>query len=330
MSDNKIVFPEEYGRIKLNSLYREIPLKDTTFRLLRKYFNAFANLYGIITLEKAYEIISAQDPELITAEDFEKFCEIAKHECEGYIILSDADIFKNAEPVHLLKHEIIDIRLIGTDLNDYFETKRTQGNKEYYIPAKKELLKYDDMFYCEMTPEAEKLRNYIFNQLGLSERKAQNIFIEAVSHTRLISKGLSDILDIFIENSIKIESQEKLSEVSELYQNFNNNTRMQCNRGYTPEEIYKRSVASGEPQTVSLGPKIKQAIACGMVDPNEILNQILSMELPSEELRYSMIKELAETVRDVNKARMQNVKVGRNDPCPCGSGKKYKHCCGKK
>jgi len=23
-------------------------------------------------------------------------------------------------------------------------------------------------------------------------------------------------------------------------------------------------------------------------------------------------------------------KVGRNDPCPCGSGRKYKHCCGKK
>jgi preprotein translocase subunit SecA len=21
--------------------------------------------------------------------------------------------------------------------------------------------------------------------------------------------------------------------------------------------------------------------------------------------------------------------IGRNDPCPCGSGKKYKHCCGK-
>jgi len=23
------------------------------------------------------------------------------------------------------------------------------------------------------------------------------------------------------------------------------------------------------------------------------------------------------------------LKVGRNDPCPCGSGKKYKHCHGK-
>ncbi len=330
MSDNRIVFPEEYGRIKLNSLYREIPLKDTTFRLLRKYFNAMANLYGVITLEKAYEIISSYDPKLVTREEYEKFCEIAKHECEGYIILSDADLFAQTKPVTLLKHEIIDIRLIGTDLSDYFETKRAQKDKEYYVPEKKELLKYEDMFYCEMTEDAEKLRYHIFNRLGLSEQKANNIFVETVTHTRLINKGLSDILNIFIEEEIKLDSQEKLSEFSEIYQNFNNSTRMQCNCGNTPTEIYEKSKASGEAQTVSLGPKMKQAIACGMVDPNEILNQILSMELPGEELRYSMIKELAETVQEVNKARMQNVKVGRNDPCPCGSGKKYKHCCGKK
>ncbi|HHW23437.1 MAG TPA: hypothetical protein GXX26_11250 [Clostridiaceae bacterium] len=23
------------------------------------------------------------------------------------------------------------------------------------------------------------------------------------------------------------------------------------------------------------------------------------------------------------------MKIGRNEPCPCGSGKKYKKCCGK-
>ena len=27
--------------------------------------------------------------------------------------------------------------------------------------------------------------------------------------------------------------------------------------------------------------------------------------------------------------RRQDPKVGRNDPCPCGSGKKYKHCHGR-
>ncbi|MBN2125981.1 MAG: SEC-C domain-containing protein [Deltaproteobacteria bacterium] len=29
------------------------------------------------------------------------------------------------------------------------------------------------------------------------------------------------------------------------------------------------------------------------------------------------------------KPKTAEKKVGRNDPCPCGSGKKYKKCCGK-
>ncbi len=29
------------------------------------------------------------------------------------------------------------------------------------------------------------------------------------------------------------------------------------------------------------------------------------------------------------KIKSKGGKIGRNDPCPCGSGKKYKHCCGK-
>ena len=41
-----IDFPEPYKRRELNAKYREIPLKDTTSRQLRKYFNAMANLYG--------------------------------------------------------------------------------------------------------------------------------------------------------------------------------------------------------------------------------------------------------------------------------------------
>ena len=28
-------------------------------------------------------------------------------------------------------------------------------------------------------------------------------------------------------------------------------------------------------------------------------------------------------------AQVRRVKIGRNDPCPCGSGKKYKNCCGR-
>lgn len=35
--------------------------------------------------------------------------------------------------------------------------------------------------------------------------------------------------------------------------------------------------------------------------------------------------------KDFNRSKIvvKGEKVGRNDPCPCGSGKKYKKCCGK-
>ena len=39
-------------------------------------------------------------------------------------------------------------------------------------------------------------------------------------------------------------------------------------------------------------------------------------------------KEIERSYKD-SKTVVNENKVGRNDPCPCGSGKKYKKCCGK-
>ena len=41
-----------------------------------------------------------------------------------------------------------------------------------------------------------------------------------------------------------------------------------------------------------------------------------------------LIEEENKDESSVKSDRM--VKIGRNDPCPCGSGKKYKRCCMKK
>ena len=68
-----VKFPEVYTRRALNAMYREIPLKDTVSRLLRKYFNAMANLYGVIPLRKAWEIIRDQSPNLVSKEAFSCF-----------------------------------------------------------------------------------------------------------------------------------------------------------------------------------------------------------------------------------------------------------------
>ena len=42
-----------------------------------------------------------------------------------------------------------------------------------------------------------------------------------------------------------------------------------------------------------------------------------------------MVSQVAEEAMSKPKPMRTGPKVGRNDPCPCGSGKKYKHCCGK-
>lgn len=60
---------------------------------------------------------------------------------------------------------------------------------------------------------------------------------------------------------------------------------------------------------------------------------------PRQELREDMYrayqkacavkKEPAYVYDGEDTYRRMQPKVGRNDPCPCGSGKKYKKCCGK-
>ena len=45
---------------------------------------------------------------------------------------------------------------------------------------------------------------------------------------------------------------------------------------------------------------------------------------PTEERRKELYKE-----QKLSKTVVKGPKVGRNDPCPCGSGKKYKKCCGR-
>jgi preprotein translocase subunit SecA len=57
--------------------------------------------------------------------------------------------------------------------------------------------------------------------------------------------------------------------------------------------------------------------------------QELEMQQPRpQQLVLSHGSENVGTAR-TPQARRQGEKIGRNNPCPCGSGKKYKRCCGK-
>jgi hypothetical protein len=48
-----------------------------------------------------------------------------------------------------------------------------------------------------------------------------------------------------------------------------------------------------------------------------------------EILGEEKMTQIAKDYKASKTVRRETPKIGRNDPCPCGSGKKYKHCCGR-
>ena len=65
------------------------------------------------------------------------------------------------------------------------------------------------------------------------------------------------------------------------------------------------------------------------------INSEVSLYLLKSEIKQNIErKEVAKKVitndgKDTIKKQKKSTKIGRNDPCPCGSGKNYKQCCGK-
>ena len=72
---------------------------------------------------------------------------------------------------------------------------------------------------------------------------------------------------------------------------------------YDPELLYKNMVEA------------KADWLYGLEEWNDILTPERQKELYREQKKSGTI--------------VKEKKIGRNDPCPCGSGKKYKFCCGR-
>ena len=319
-----VAIPESYTRRQLNALYRESPLKDTTSRLLRKYFNAMANLYGIIPLKKAYEIISEQNPALVTEPEFLAFAEIARHEIADYYILGAEEIYTNRASVEPMRREIIDTLLVADNMEQYAQTKDIQRGKPYYVPPKKELLLYDAALYCEETPVVTALKQFLATGLHLNADKAEEVSQGLLYNARCVGAGFQDLMRHLEKLGIRFRSAGDVQKFAELYQDFHNNTRMQCNRGYTPTETAAmQPLEQSLPRSLSFGPNLRGALVSGAMNAAELRDGVLAMDLPNEELRTSLLGEISAAAASPAKA-----KVGRNDPCPCGSGKKYKKCCG--
>ena len=70
---------------------------------------------------------------------------------------------------------------------------------------------------------------------------------------------------------------------------------------------------------------------------DQMVEYVYKIQLPPRVVSRPKMQETRDEVSSIEseaggsgKSRSAVIeKIGRNDPCPCGSGKKYKKCCGK-
>ena len=329
----KMPFPEIYDRRHLNTLYRAIPLTDNKSRLLRKYFNAMANLYGIITLREALAVIRHFSPRTpLTDEEFLAFAEIARHECEEYWILGLEELYIDAPVSNPLDREIIHLLLFDSEDDRYHATLRNQADKSLYLPESKEaLLAYDRLLDIEQTPRQKAFSDFLRARMPSDWSAAERRYVLYDIFDMLrIDVDTNSLVSFMDDLGIHVMNENDVEHFAELYMDCVNNTRLFANRGYTPHELAAMRPADyyEQPQTASIGPQMRAMLASGAMTVEDLRQEFLTVDLPHENVRKAFLAELDAGAAELE-ALKKKEKVGRNEPCPCGSGKKYKKCCGK-
>ncbi len=64
-------------------------------------------------------------------------------------------------------------------------------------------------------------------------------------------------------------------------------------------------------------------------DNSNLQTNIDAQKEAEEAQRRAAMQQRGEQIEKPKTFKRTEKKVGRNDPCPCGSGKKYKNCCGR-
>lgn len=316
-------FPRIYAESTITRMNKKLALPQETMSLLYDYFETFANLYQLLPLKDAYKIISRQNKGLITLDEFIAFSEIARHEKHYYYILAKDELYLDAPKEEPIDRELVHSCLVDIDYEDYYNMVKHQAGKPLKILPKQELLKYKDDMYIADTPYVRAMMNFLCTRLQLSVQRAEDIisdFILIITCDDRPFDAVSKMLD-----RVKIKMTEsQLEDFIKLFTNLDNNTRLPQNRGFTPHELSTYRGGQEVIDSISFGPNITAAFKSGEADIEEYRKEILMSELP-EKVKMDMLRQLSQ----IEGKNTTQKKVGRNNPCHCGSGKKYKKCCGK-
>ena len=175
------------------------------------------------------------------------------------------------------------------------------------------------------------------------EKHASYTTSEIFKNTILSNKGIPDLNSLFMNKIINIEDIIRFRQDTDgmLFRKWLSEI------DYNPQQILETLLNKKPPNTIGkvanhlrfIYPKV-----IGLIDPlsgfiascidSYIVQKIIKGWHPSlfldDKFKFTIDKniELSKKQKKVDEIQKINGNIGRNDPCPCGSGIKFKKCCG--
>ena len=240
---------------------------------------------------------------------------------------------------------------IRKHLLSYDDVMNTQRNIIY--ERRNEILDNESIHETVLTGFKEYITNLVMSHLIDSRSLGETDYSEILeasnenllrkyrlSLSEINDKSPEEVIDIIYEKVVK-DYEEKLADIPE-----------EITREFE-KAISLRVIDSNWMEHISTMSHLREGVGLrgyANVNPldaytkegytlfDNMLNKInsdISIYLLKSEIRQNTErKEVVKKVitndgKDTIKTSKKSNKIGRNDPCPCGSGKKYKQCCGK-
>lgn len=281
-------------REQINALYEKLPLSKTEIDLIHTYMDAAARLYGLISLAKLRDIYNDQNKS-IDPVTFIRVAALRACERNDYEIIERTDVPSNAPEEVLEAGEIAaDYLFVDDPETSLRDLRLLQKGKQYKVLPKAEFLKYADPDYYPVTPARTAMLKYLQRRSAKLSLPADD-FCTCIQEIIVIDAPMQEVINIVESEGLVFNKHWDIGEFAALYQNLNNSTHKHANCGYTPDEMFAMS---------DRGKKLTERIAP--------IGQMSLFDEPMEKPKLTIVG-----------------KASRNGPCPCGSGRKYKNCCGK-
>ncbi len=176
------------------------------------------------------------------------------------------------------------------DFEEVMDEQASRAGLEYRQFSKTELVKAGQPGFALKPTGYAALRSYLLRMYDVSAEEVDSVIGLFVG---LLMEGLpfSEALDT-VTAAFDVSVRSTLKKVLAMTQSLYNHTPQWFLKGYAPEELRPASAMQGA--EAPTGPAAK-----GKAGQTK-----------------------------VGQTKVGQTKVGRNEPCPCGSGKKYKRCCG--